>query len=240
MYVKGRFWVRKDGKNFLGEGRVELLKNIQQTGSIMGAAKAMKMSYKAAWDDVDAMNSLSDTPLVARAKGGKKGGGTTLTKEALELLDYFDLVQDHFNSYIERVLTEDSNSFKCVIENITDETGAVLYTLKSGDSRFYARLSTENRRFALGKKMIVKILPEALFVVLNDSLEGISADNYFKGVVEEIANNIVTIMFEHMPLHISVTDKMIKKLRLKKGITVSAACQARDVWIEPLPCELLW
>lgn len=60
--LDGRLWITKDSKNFLGRGRVVLLEQIQKTGSIHAAAKAMKMSYKSAWDAVDAMNNLSDTP----------------------------------------------------------------------------------------------------------------------------------------------------------------------------------
>ncbi|MBQ7676461.1 MAG: LysR family transcriptional regulator, partial [Campylobacter sp.] len=50
--IKSRLWIEKDGKNFLGHGKVELLEKIKEHGSINAAAKAMKMSYKAAWDAV--------------------------------------------------------------------------------------------------------------------------------------------------------------------------------------------
>ena len=60
MEIEGRIWFKKEGKNLLGNGRVELLEKIDEHGSISKASKAMKMSYKAAWDMVDAMNNLSD------------------------------------------------------------------------------------------------------------------------------------------------------------------------------------
>lgn len=50
--IRGRIWLTVAGKNMLGRGRVELLEKIGTTGSISQAARAMKMSYKAAWDAV--------------------------------------------------------------------------------------------------------------------------------------------------------------------------------------------
>lgn len=59
---------------------LELLERIDASGSISAAASAMGMSYKAAWQAVEAMNNLSEAPLVARQSGGRHGGGTTLTQ----------------------------------------------------------------------------------------------------------------------------------------------------------------
>lgn len=47
--VEGRIWiVDRSMKDFVGEGRIELLEKIDELGSIAKAAKAMRMSYKAA------------------------------------------------------------------------------------------------------------------------------------------------------------------------------------------------
>ena len=50
--------------NFLGDKRIRLLEAIDQQGSISQAAKAVPMSYKAAWDAVDDMNNVAPQPLV--------------------------------------------------------------------------------------------------------------------------------------------------------------------------------
>ncbi|OJZ21719.1 MAG: transcriptional regulator [Thiobacillus sp. 65-29] len=81
LKADGRFWLTLDGRNFLGRGRVELLQRIRETGSISRAAKAMKMSYKAAWDAVDAMNTAWDVPLVESGPGGSR-----LTEDAERLI----------------------------------------------------------------------------------------------------------------------------------------------------------
>jgi len=84
LKADGRFWLTLDGKNFLGRGRVELLQRIRETGSISKAAKAMKMSYKAAWDAVDAMNTAWQSPLVDSGPAGSR-----LTKDAERLIAAF-------------------------------------------------------------------------------------------------------------------------------------------------------
>lgn len=85
LKADGRFWLTLDGKNFLGRGRVELLQRIRETGSISKAAKAMKMSYKAAWDAVDAMNAAWQSPLVESGPAGSR-----LTEDAERLIAAFE------------------------------------------------------------------------------------------------------------------------------------------------------
>ncbi|MCF6201706.1 MAG: TOBE domain-containing protein [Hydrogenimonas sp.] len=89
MKIKSSIWFESDGSAFFGKGRIELLEQIERTGSISKAAKAMKMSYKAAWDAVNEMNSLSSEPIVERATGGRGGGGTRLTPKGREYIEIF-------------------------------------------------------------------------------------------------------------------------------------------------------
>jgi len=90
MELKGSFWIEKDGKSFLGRGRIELLKKIEKYGSIAKAAKEMKMSYKAAWDAVDIINNLAKEKVVEKSSGGKGGGGTNLTDYGKKLIELFE------------------------------------------------------------------------------------------------------------------------------------------------------
>lgn len=99
--INARMWMKKNDKNFLGHGRIELLEHIRETGSINAAAKAMKMSYKAAWDTIDTMNNLSDTPLVERVSGGKGGGGTHLTAKGEEIVRAFRLIEAKHKQFLD-------------------------------------------------------------------------------------------------------------------------------------------
>ena len=101
LRLHGRLWLTLDGRNFLGRGRVELLERIRATGSISQAARAMKMSYKAAWDAVDAMNNAWGRPLVESATGGKGGGGTQLTEDAETLIAAFRRWEEEHRRFLE-------------------------------------------------------------------------------------------------------------------------------------------
>ena len=87
------------GESFGGRGRIGLLRAIAEQGSITHAAKAVGMSYKAAWDAIDTMNTLAGEPLVARSAGGRGGGSTRLTPRGLRLVERFgqiDAVHQRF------------------------------------------------------------------------------------------------------------------------------------------------
>ncbi|MEI2780359.1 MAG: LysR family transcriptional regulator [Candidatus Competibacter sp.] len=75
----------------LGQRQMALLRQIAVTGSITQAAKAVKLSYKAAWDAVNAMNNMAEQPLVTSATGGKQGGGSRLTDYGLRQIQLYDV-----------------------------------------------------------------------------------------------------------------------------------------------------
>jgi molybdate transport system regulatory protein len=70
----------------LGPGKADLLEGIRETGSISAAGRRMRMSYKRAWQLIDELNSLFDTPLVAASTGGSGGGGASLTRRGRDVL----------------------------------------------------------------------------------------------------------------------------------------------------------
>ena len=79
LQIKGRVWLEKQGETFLSWGRVILLEQIRETGSIAAAARAMEMAYSHAWSLVATMNRLAGEELVARSFGGRNGGKAWLT-----------------------------------------------------------------------------------------------------------------------------------------------------------------
>ena len=100
--VNGSLWLESADGHFFGPGPVELLERIASTGSINMAAKEMNMSYKKAWALVNILNSQTTTPVVIAQTGGKKGGGSTITAEALELIKYHKLLRQRFADFLEK------------------------------------------------------------------------------------------------------------------------------------------
>ncbi|WGS00446.1 winged helix-turn-helix domain-containing protein [Bradyrhizobium sp. ISRA443] len=75
-----------DAQDRIGPGKIQLLENIRECGSISAAGRAMDMSYKRAWDLVDEINRICRQAAVERQTGGKNGGGAMLTPFGLSLV----------------------------------------------------------------------------------------------------------------------------------------------------------
>lgn len=73
-----RFYLSPDRP--LGPGKIKILESIRDGGSISGAARDMRMSYRSAWLLVDSMNSQFKQPVVTTTTGGQGGGSARLTE----------------------------------------------------------------------------------------------------------------------------------------------------------------
>jgi len=78
----------------IGPGKIALLEGVRAEGSISGAARAMGMSYKRAWELVDEMNSMFAKPAVLTSKGGKTGGGALLSDLGAELIRAYRALEE--------------------------------------------------------------------------------------------------------------------------------------------------
>ena len=78
----------------IGPGKAQLLASIHRTGSISAAGREMGISYKHAWLLVDSMNGCFRSALVEAVKGGKVGGGASLTSLGLEVLECYRHMQE--------------------------------------------------------------------------------------------------------------------------------------------------
>jgi molybdate transport system regulatory protein len=100
--VRGHIWVEGAEGTFLGMGRVALLEGIRDTGSITGAAKRLKMSYRRAWELVESMNRQSAEPLIKASTGGKGGGGASLTEAGEKAIAAFKRMDEAFATFREK------------------------------------------------------------------------------------------------------------------------------------------
>ncbi len=106
--VRSRVWIVDQAGTFLGEGRIQLLKQIDAHGSITKAAHAMKMSYLKAWKLIQSMNTSSDKPLVIKTSGGKGGGGSKLTEEGKKAI----VLYQELNKNCQQFLKSEFESLK--------------------------------------------------------------------------------------------------------------------------------
>jgi molybdate transport system regulatory protein len=74
------------GERSIGPGKIRLLEQIIQTGSISAAGRALEMSYRQAWLLVDELNRMFREPVVVAQTGGGGGGGTIVTETGNDIV----------------------------------------------------------------------------------------------------------------------------------------------------------
>ncbi|MEG6616598.1 LysR family transcriptional regulator [Peptococcaceae bacterium 1198_IL3148] len=102
LKVGYKVWLEWDHTVF-GDGLYHLLKLINETGSISGAARQMNMSYRAAWGKIKKAEKHWDIKFVKTKIGGEQGGGAKLTDPALELIKRYDRFIDELDSIIPKL-----------------------------------------------------------------------------------------------------------------------------------------
>ena len=77
----------------VGPGKIALLEEIARHGSISGAGRALRMSYRRAWELVEDLNRHFGTPVVAAVTGGSGGGGARLTEAGAALVAAYRAIE---------------------------------------------------------------------------------------------------------------------------------------------------
>jgi molybdate transport system regulatory protein len=116
----------------LGDTRIRLLEAIDALGSLNRAARAVPLSYKAAWDALDSMNNLAEAPLVVRTTGGRHGGGTQLTEHGRRMVALYRAMESSQQDILDRIASprgldaadRDSASLRTLLRRMVVKTSA--------------------------------------------------------------------------------------------------------------------
>jgi molybdate transport system regulatory protein len=107
LKLKSSQWIVDEHNNIvIGNGRAEILKNIEQTGSINQTAKVMKMSYKAVWSKIKATEKHLDTIIVH----ADRKEGSRLSLEGKALLEKYWLLKKECMSADDDIFTSIFNN----------------------------------------------------------------------------------------------------------------------------------
>ena len=88
-----KVWLETDEGYVFGPGVYSLLRQVEETGTLKKAAEHLGMSYRYAWGMVKKAESKLGLPLFSTHKGGKSGGGgTEITPEGREYMEYFSKI----------------------------------------------------------------------------------------------------------------------------------------------------
>ncbi len=92
-FLKIKLQLYCDDEIAIGPGKADLLDAIMREGSISAGARAMGMSYRRAWQLVDAMNRCWRDPLVETVPGGSADHGARLTPLGQSVLSHYRALQ---------------------------------------------------------------------------------------------------------------------------------------------------
>jgi molybdate transport system regulatory protein len=255
--LKGMLSLQSDGQTLGSADRIALLAKIGETGSITAAARAVGMSYKGAWDAVDAMNNLADEPLVVRAAGGKGGGGTQLTARGRRLVEAFAALEDVHRRFLEQfeALADASAADIKLIRSLMFRTsarnqlsgrvaairkGVVNDTVElelPGGERVVATLTSESTQdlgLEVGSEAIALIKASSVLLGLPDDRMRLSARNQFPGAVIQVTlgpvNADVRIQLAGgSVMGAVITSASATALGLQEGTPVVAIVKASSV-----------
>jgi len=101
IQVKSKMWIEAGGEVVAGDGKINLLERIEETGSIQKAAGEIGMSYRHAWGFLQKMEKRGGIKLVVTQIGGREGGGARLTPQGKEFLRRYSAFREGLDEYIE-------------------------------------------------------------------------------------------------------------------------------------------
>ena len=103
-----KIWMSdKDEKGILGDGKWQILKLIEEKGSIKAACDELGYTYRRTWGNLKKIEQFFGFPLLEKQRGGSDGGRTQLTPEGEKLVKAFD----HFHDSMDSVIQEGFEKF---------------------------------------------------------------------------------------------------------------------------------
>lgn len=257
LKVNGSLWVAADDQHLAGAPQIALLAKIAELGSISQAAKAVKMSYKAAWDAVDRMNTLAGEPLVERFTGGKGGGSTRLTARGQKLVKNYLLFEREQQRFLEALgkQTPDIDQDILLMGRINMKTSArnqlhgkvtqirrgavndeIELTLPGGEVLIAVITHESTQELALQVGSDAFALIKASSVMLMTEAAKISARNHLAGTITRIqpgaVNSEVVLQLAGGSVMVAViTHTSLEQLGLETGQSASAIIKASSVII---------
>jgi molybdate transport repressor ModE-like protein len=113
-----KLWLEVNSQYVFGLGISNILKAVQQTGSIKAAAREVGKSYRHVWDKIKQAEQALGVPLVRSQVGGKDARRSELSELAQDLVRDFDnfrqtlfqLVQVEFSQRLRETLEKHGRS----------------------------------------------------------------------------------------------------------------------------------
>ncbi len=200
--LKAFLHFRKGSDSQVGEGRIRLLRLIGELGSISAAAKAAGLSYKGAWDAVQALNNLSVRPLIVAQTGGRSGGTATVTDAGKALIEAYDALEDALGAQMEKI--------DAVLNAGADITGLLRsLSMKTTARNAWSGTITHVTDGAVNASVAVKVAEgiELTAIVTRESVEELDLE-VGRTVTALVKSSFVILAAGHEPLPISARNRI--------------------------------
>lgn len=100
--LRYKLWVERDGQLLFGKGRAQLLRALDEEGSLVKAAKRLNMSYRAAWGKLRTSEEHLGLKLAEPSPEGRHG--MSLTPQGRLILDEYERLLREADDFCERQL----------------------------------------------------------------------------------------------------------------------------------------
>ncbi|MDZ4170951.1 MAG: TOBE domain-containing protein [Methanobacteriaceae archaeon] len=208
---KAEYSLSINGKNMLMDRRrFELLKKIQNCGSIMNASKKTGVPYRTALKYIEVMEETLGHGVVFTTRGGRGGGGgSKLSSLGRQIIKEYTKIDNALQK------VSQTNELSGKISLIEEEQKVMHIDINGEDI-----ILPINTDFKIGEDVILLISPEDIIVMLEPHES--SVRNIIKGIIIGLSlqNNMVNLKIElsnHATLNVYVTQYSREKLKLDLG-----------------------
>ena len=89
--LQHKMWLETiDGEGILGDGKWQILRTVDQEGSLTAACQKLGLTYRRTWGDLKKIEEQLGFPLLNKSRGGKEGGMSELSPQGQALVAAFD------------------------------------------------------------------------------------------------------------------------------------------------------
>jgi molybdate transport system regulatory protein len=249
-----------DAGTAVGRGRIRLLQAVAREGSIAAGAKAAGLTYKAAWDALEAMSNLFGRPLLYTRKGGAAGGGATLSPAGIQVLEAYGRIEAEMARVVSLVepdlrdsgispvnlfsgffmKTSARNALRGTITHVASDTlHAEVAVTVSDTTTIYAMITKDSLRdlgLCVGCEAIVLIKATFVVIALGNTAPAVSTRNCVRGTIlrcekASVSAEVVLDIGSGKTLAATISAQSADALHLSPGTAACALFDAAHVII---------
>jgi len=258
MEIEALVTLRTADSPAVGRDRIRLLEAVAREGSITAGARVAGLTYKAAWDALDAMANLFGQPLLEKRAGGKAGGGARLTETGVKVIEAYHRLEAEMARVVRSLephlsgtgisplnlvsgmlmKTSARNALRGTISDIRSDTLSAEVALAVGEgTTIYAlvtQASVKELGLCVGREAIALIKAPFVIIAPGSAAPGVSVRNSIPGTVRrmtlsQVTAEVVLDIGSDKSLAATITAESAKNLGLEPGKPACALFDAAHV-----------